>query len=721
MLKREFVLKIGERARFYFNVQDGTIVISELSGIEVYYVKEDQWEPLAIGIPVKVPLPYEGLMSFIAAEHGMGIARIEHRDSEGNVKETLLINAAIIRLSLMVDANRNGTVEEAETGVANWVWGHDQRGAVCLVNNDRDISELQSDSDEQSELASIVILSTLVDKLPDGYRLVLMSTEQAARRFSIYRRKNNGSLKRILGCDPKVMDFIPITQSSPLDLSGEHCFIEAHEFPGPFFEGLITVKLGLIDDSGIEISEVSAVFRVAPWIMTPNTLLVEEVYACKIVAAGKDLFGIDAEFENDLSSGFIPDKLKDRFNDEGFTITEHALVNKQSDNKWIITDGEKSYIIEKNDENLIIFAGEDQNKHFLSDLKKALTEIDIPLQVIPPTGNLGDRWIQDEIEFGYCQGTTHTIPVVFDSPRDRGLDDFPEKKLLGPDFGHFQIGGSTPNSLDSFGNLDICPPTEVNGKRYPLGRIVFGGRELGDYSPYSRQMMPQIRRFLYSQKVQSPVEIFSDWLSVGHVDEIICFVPANNSKGFQMLIASPIRAEVILKRLNNSGYGNTIMFKDMRRGSPHSPISAEISIAALLSDTGFWKVNERYQKYLDMNNNILQKELGISDAEIIQIPVLFQKPGQDGRTAAYFPDMVNHLVIGNLSLVPKPHGPIIDGECAFERAFKDALPNRDVRFIEDWYSYHEAMGEVHCGTNARRKPFDNINWWGTKPDGGYDI
>ena len=650
MITKEFVLKKGQRERFYFNVQDDSIVLSEQSGIEVYYVKEDHWEPLTIGVPVKAPLAYEGLFSCLATDEGNGIARIEHRDSGDNVKETLLIDAAIIRLALIVDADRDGTVGAAETGVANWVWGRNQRGAVIIVNNDRDVSELHPDTSEQSELASIVVPSTLVDELPDGYRLVLMSTQHAARRFSIYRQKSNGSLERILGCDPKARDSSPITHSPPLNLTGEHCFIEAHEFPGPFFEGLITIKLGLIDDRGVEISEDSAVFRVAPWIMTPNTLPVEEVYACKIDVAG-----------------------------------------------------------------------ENPNYRFLSDLENALTELNIPLRVIPPIENLGDRWIQDEIEFGYCQGATHTIPVVFDSPRDRGLDDFPERKLLGPDFGHFQIGGSTPNSLDSFGNLDVCPPIEVNGKKYPLGRIVFGGREYGEYSQYSRQMMPQVRRFLYAQKVQAPVEIFADWLSVGHVDEIICFVPAENTKGFQMLIASPMRAEVILERLNSSGFGDTLMFEGMKRGGPHSPFSAEISIKSLLSDTVFWNENEKYQKYLDLNNDILQKELGLSDAEIIQIPVLFQKPGRDGRTVAYFPDMVNHLVIGNTSFVPRPHGPAINGECAFERAFKDAVPDRDVKFIEDWYSYHEMVGEVHCGTNARRKPFENTNWWDTKPDGGFDI
>ena len=30
------------------------------------------------------------------------------------------------------------------------------------------------------------------------------------------------------------------------------------------------------------------------------------------------------------------------------------------------------------------------------------------------------------------------------------------------------------NSLDSFGNLEVSPPVTVNGKHYPLGRIIIG-------------------------------------------------------------------------------------------------------------------------------------------------------------------------------------------------------------------------------------------------------
>ena len=39
-------------------------------------------------------------------------------------------------------------------------------------------------------------------------------------------------------------------------------------------------------------------------------------------------------------------------------------------------------------------------------------------------------------------------------------------------------------------------------------------------------MSKDLRDFLYAQQVQAPVELFSDWLMTGHVDEFMCFLPA---------------------------------------------------------------------------------------------------------------------------------------------------------------------------------------------------
>lgn len=37
---------------------------------------------------------------------------------------------------------------------------------------------------------------------------------------------------------------------------------------------------------------------------------------------------------------------------------------------------------------------------------------------------------QDELEFGYVEAPHKIFPVVFDSPRNRGLKDFAFKKIL---------------------------------------------------------------------------------------------------------------------------------------------------------------------------------------------------------------------------------------------------------------------------------------------------
>ena len=155
-----------------------------------------------------------------------------------------------------------------------------------------------------------------------------------------------------------------------------------------------------------------------------------------------------------------------------------------------------------------------------------------------------------KIQIGYAESHRGFLPVVFDSPRDRGRNDYPEARMLGPDFGHFVVGGGVPNSLDSFGNLEVSPPVTVRGRNYPLGRILVGGRRDGDLSHSARQMMAEVRQFLDAQRVQFPFEIFTDWLAVGHVDEIVSFVPDDAApKGFRCLLASPAKVKSILLEL----------------------------------------------------------------------------------------------------------------------------------------------------------------------------
>ncbi len=462
----EFILPIGQRERFQFPEQNGFLRIKESKGLEIYYVENGAWKAFPFGAKISLPLDYNGLMSVIPIENGINSAILEYLDEDEIVLKEITILVKTPNIVLNIDSNRDGLIDINDIGKSSWVWGEFQMGAVIMVNNDRDITDFPSNTKSNSEFGKVILEPTLVDSLGDSTGVNLSIVEDASRKIRVYGKKDNSEeFEVILG---KTMDGKFIEKSRNLSLKGETLFVEALEFPNAYFEGFIDIEVGTTTNK-VFTSFDRITFRVAPWIMTPNTQKPLEVFACEIESGGDGV--------NDL---------------------------------------------------------------FLEGLKKALKKINIPLNIISTVNHNNDRWIQDEIEFGYCQSPTHTIPVVFDSPRDRGLDGFPEAKLLNPDFGHFQIGGSTPNSLDSFGNLEVCPPITVNGKHYPFGRIVFGGKKYGDYSSNSRSMMTEIRRFLHEQKVQAPIEIFTDWLIVGHADEIISFVPDDNDLGFKLLIASPM-------------------------------------------------------------------------------------------------------------------------------------------------------------------------------------
>ncbi|NXY60189.1 PADI1 deiminase, partial [Callaeas wilsoni] len=269
-------------------------------------------------------------------------------------------------------------------------------------------------------------------------------------------------------------------------------YVEGLAFPDLGFPGLVSLHVTLLEspEKGLLETPVftdTVVFRVAPWIMTPNTAAPLEVFVC----------------------------------------------------------------------------GVDDNEEFVAAVGALAEKAQCPLTVCPAPENRQDRWIQDEMEFGYVQAPHKTFPVVFDSPRDRGLKDFPVRSILGPDFGY--VARQAPegaSSLDSFGNLEVSPPVTVRGKEYPLGRILIGSSfpRLG-----GRRMAKAVRDFLAAQKVQAPVELFSDWLQVGHVDEFLSFVPAPDRKGFRLLLASPSACYQLLKEKQEEGFGEAAMFQGLEK------------------------------------------------------------------------------------------------------------------------------------------------------------
>jgi tetratricopeptide (TPR) repeat protein len=79
-------------------------------------------------------------------------------------------------------------------------------------------------------------------------------------------------------------------------------------------------------------------------------------------------FSVDAKFENDLNNQSISKELENIFKTKGFPISENATVKEEKDDGWVISDGEKIYIVKKEDGKLIVYKGS------IEEFEKKITE-----------------------------------------------------------------------------------------------------------------------------------------------------------------------------------------------------------------------------------------------------------------------------------------------------------------------------------------------------------
>ncbi|XP_061457181.1 protein-arginine deiminase type-2 [Rhineura floridana] len=550
-----------------------------------------------------------------------------------------------IVISLDVDADRDGVVEKNHPKKATWTWGPDGQGAILLVNCDKEnpyvgVEDCKDDKvfckEDLEDMSRMILRTKGPDRLPPGYEMVLYIPVSDSDKVGVFYLQNPFFGQRyihVLGRG-KLYHVVKYTGGS----AEMEFFVEGLRFPDDTFDGLVTIHASLLEPvtEGISPTPIftdTVVFRVAPWIMTPNTLAPVNVFVCSV----KD------------------------------------------------------------------------NYLFLKEINNLVSKANCTISVCSRYMNRGDRWMQDEIEFGYIHAPHKGFPVVLDSPRDGGLKHFAVKEILGPDFGYvtreplFEV----VTSLDSFGNLEVSPPVTVNGKEYPLGRIL-----IGSSFPLSggRRMTKVVRDFLYAQQVQAPVELYSDWLTVGHMDEIVTFVPVPGKKQFRMLMASPFACYKLFRQKQKEGHGEAIMFKGYTGTD-----TKRVTINKVLSNEIMMQENQYVQRCIDWNRDILKKELGVEEKHIIDLPALFRIDKQ-GKAMAYFPNMVNMIVLSRDLGVPKPFGPIIEEECCLEQHVNTLLEPLGLActFIDDISSYHKQLGEVHCGTNVQRKP-SAFKWWNVLP------
>uniref|UniRef100_A0A4W5PAH2 protein-arginine deiminase n=1 Tax=Hucho hucho TaxID=62062 RepID=A0A4W5PAH2_9TELE len=539
----------------------------------------------------------------------------------------------LVEISLDVDADRDGQVERNNPNKGSWMWGPNGHGAILLVNCDSERTYGKSicEMSDLKDMSPMVLRTSGPAKLPAGYKLTMHISQGDAESVRVFRTRSTSFVKDY----PLVLGSEDLSKEVPY-LGGNaemNFYVEGLRFPDIDFEGLISISLSLLEPSSQGFPETPiftdrVVFRVAPWIMTPNTLNPVEVFICST----------------------------------------------------------------------------SDNYQFLKGMKRLVENSGYKLKVCHEYMNRGDRWMQDEIEFGYIDSPHQRFPVVLDSPRDGELQDFPYDVLLGPDFGYVTRTAydEEVSSLDSFGNLEVSPPVIVNGKIYPLGRIIIG--VAFPTATKGRNMTKVVQDFLWAQKVQEPIALFSDWLLVGHVDEFMTFVPAADKKGFRLLLASPDAGYKLFRGLQKDGHGQAKMFDGLGA-------EEEITVDEILSDDKLRAENNYVQSCIDWNRDVLKRELGLDDDDIIDLPILFHVM-EENRAVAYYPDMVNMIVLGKNLGIPKPFGPKVDGRCALEAEMTSLMEGLGLSctYIDDFASYHKLLGEVHCGSNVRREPF-SFKWW----------
>lgn len=369
-----------------------------------------------------------------------------------------------------------------------------------------------------------------------------------------------------------------------------------------------------------------------------------------------------------------------------------------------------------------------------------------------------DIWAQDYFEPGYTsipgpEGPVYLRVNIRSSQPGRSAGRRVFSELRSDSVGavqHFAAGTpEAPPTIDSTGNLETIPPYSYNGKRYPAGRAVMGRHN---------NITPTMMSFLKAQEAQHPIDdLDHDWLSVGHTDEYMQFLPANNSRGWIMTADDPALGLSLLKKARADGHG-----KVQAMSRKHEPYDTDACLPAndidgVLGLANFDNVNQHCADRIQHNIDIIKRETGITDEEIVRVPSLFyynniegfdcnryaarargaggrrtaqtkniieaaeagshlhsrqEQEGAKPRMLALYPATINGVVYDDRRyMAPNPWGPVIGGRDILAEAVRAAYDKAgfQLTFMDDWFDHHVLNGETHCGSNVARDA--SQKWW----------
>lgn len=317
-----------------------------------------------------------------------------------------------------------------------------------------------------------------------------------------------------------------------------------------------------------------------------------------------------------------------------------------------------------------------------------------------------DIWLQDwgEIAAVRRRGETKDRLVVLDTNRGRGLAPLPAKlaRMWNSRYLELDVESDAGNYG---GNIEVLPE----------GTLVVGDSS----TPALRSSFAKLG---YQDRM---VVLESDWLTVGHVDEYLTFLPEPDSPlGFSIVKADPTRAMELMAALDPAAmetqlkaavaaatrysWTNPDQLKTDRRTlvdrlhdvsyiyrglvTPPAELPADLD--------GWVQLNQEVAKIIDRNVAKLVATLEARHGvrpEVVSLPVLFDT--RDGRSIAITPDSVNMVVLGRHLAIPDPLLPVFRDEV---RRVLDGRGHKSY-LVPNW-TYHSLDGQLHCGTSVFRHP-----------------
>ena len=282
----------------------------------------------------------------------------------------------------------------------------------------------------------------------------------------------------------------------------------------------------------------------------------------------------------------------------------------------------------------------DTVRQFSANIGKLQTPIHVFSPVVEissakKNGGELEIWAQDFFKPGYMSmpgpdpGTTISLRIMINSAQDKPAQrDRVFKELRKDDVGAVETFGDG-GTLDSLGNLDTIPPFEHNGVKYPAGMPIIGT---------DGKTKPQISKFLESQGTPA-LEVDSDWLWVGHVDEFIQFLPdvrdPKNLKprGWMLAVNDPNKGFELLKKARSRGHGAVKAFSRQRmpydgRGGMGFEGFNDETIETMTIDELLNRPNlEAFNRFCaSRTQSAIEKIMamtGITSDRIIRVPVIY--------------------------------------------------------------------------------------------------